>query len=116
GQVLLAARTPRRRELIGIVDWRLAELARLGAEIRFNTFGEPSDVLALEPEIVVIATGGTPDTEVLAAGNDLVLSTWDVIGGVSSASGRVLIYDDNGNHPGMQAAEALAGAGAEIEL
>jgi NADPH-dependent 2,4-dienoyl-CoA reductase/sulfur reductase-like enzyme len=116
GQVLLAARTPRRRELIGIVDWRLAELARLGAEIRFNTFAEAPDVLALEPEIVFIATGGTPDTEVLAEGNDLVLSTWDVIGGASSPSGRVLIYDDNGNHPGMQAAEVLAEADAAVEL
>ncbi|MBV8913704.1 MAG: NADH:flavin oxidoreductase [Acetobacteraceae bacterium] len=116
GQVLLAARTARRRELIGIVDWRLAELQRLGAEIRFNTFAEESDVLALDPEIVFIATGGTPDTEVLAEGNELVVSTWDVIGGATTASGRVLIYDDNGNHPGMQAAEVLAEAGAEVEL
>jgi N-methyl-L-proline demethylase len=116
GQVLLAARTSRRRELIGIVDWRLAELARLGAEIRFNTFAEAGDVLALEPEIVFIATGGTPDTEVLAEGNDLVLSTWDVIGGGAGVSGRVLVYDDNGNHPGMQAAEVLAEAGADVEL
>ncbi|MEP4419949.1 MAG: NAD(P)-binding protein, partial [Nitratireductor sp.] len=30
GQVRLAAQNPRRRELIGIVDWRLAELERLG--------------------------------------------------------------------------------------
>ena len=116
GQVLLAARTPRRRELIGIVDWRLAELQRLGAELRFNVYAEADDVRALEPDIVFVATGGTPDTELLAAGNDLVTSTWDVVGGGAALSGRVLIYDDNGNHPGMQAAETLAEAGAEVEL
>jgi 2,4-dienoyl-CoA reductase-like NADH-dependent reductase (Old Yellow Enzyme family)/thioredoxin reductase len=116
GQLLLASRTPRRRELIGIVDWRLSELARLGAEIRFNTYAEAADVTALEPDVVIVATGGTPDTEVLAEGNDLVVSSWDVVGGSAATAGRVLVYDDNGNHPGMQAAEVLAGAGAEVEL
>ncbi|VAW14922.1 hypothetical protein MNBD_ALPHA09-776 [hydrothermal vent metagenome] len=29
GQVLLLTQNPRRRELIGIVDWRLSELERL---------------------------------------------------------------------------------------
>ena len=28
----------------------------------------------------------------------------------------MLVFDDNGNHPGMQAAEVLAEAGAEVEL
>jgi NADPH-dependent 2,4-dienoyl-CoA reductase/sulfur reductase-like enzyme len=116
GQVLLAARTTRRREMIGIVDWRLSELRRLGAELRFNVYAEAGDVLALEPDAVFIATGGTPDTEVLSEGNDLVVSSWDVVGGAASASGRVLVYDDNGNHPGMQATEVLAEAGAEVEL
>jgi 2,4-dienoyl-CoA reductase-like NADH-dependent reductase (Old Yellow Enzyme family)/thioredoxin reductase len=116
GQVLLAARTPRRRELIGIVDWRVAELARLGAEIRFNVYADVGDVLALEPDVVIVATGGVPDTELLAEGNDLVVSTWDVVGGGAALSGRVLVFDDNGNHPGMQAAEVLAEAGAEVEL
>ncbi len=116
GQVLLAARTPRRRELIGIVEWRVAELARLGAEIRYETYAEAADVAALEPDVVFVATGGVPDTEVLEEGNDLVTSSWDVVGGNATLSGRVMVYDDNGNHPGMQAAEVLAEAGAEVEL
>jgi 2,4-dienoyl-CoA reductase-like NADH-dependent reductase (Old Yellow Enzyme family)/thioredoxin reductase len=116
GQVLLAARTPRRRELIGIVEWRMAELSRLGAAVRFNTYAEIDDVLAAAADVVFIATGGVPDTEVLREGNDLVVSSWDVVGGGAALAGRVLIFDDNGNHPGMQAAEVLAEAGAEVEL
>ncbi len=116
GQILLATRTPRRRELIGIVDWRLSELARLGAELRYDTYADTSGVHALEPDVVVIATGGMPDTEVLRQGSDLVVSSWDVLGGSAAVSGRVLVFDDNGNHPGMQAAEMLAEAGAEVEL
>ncbi len=116
GQVLLAARTPRRRELIGIVDWRVSELARMGAGLRFNTYAGAEEVLALAPDVVFVATGGVPDTDILQAGRDLVVSSWDVVGGATALSGRVLVYDDNGAHPGMQAAEVLAEAGAEVEL
>ena len=116
GQVLLAARTPRRRELIGIVDWRVSELARMGAELRFNTYAGAGEVLALSPDAVFVATGGVPDTDILQDGNDLVVSSWDVVGGATTLSGRVLVFDDNGAHPGMQAAEVLAEAGAEVEL
>ena len=116
GQILLAARAPRRREMIGIVEWRLAELARLGAEIRYNVYAGRDDVLALEPDVVFVATGGVPDVDGLEAGADLVVSSWDVIGGGAAPAGRVLVFDDNGNHPGMQAVEMLAEAGAEVEL
>ena len=116
GQVRLASRSPRRRDLIGIVDWRLSELDRLGVELRYSTYAEAADVMALAPDAVFVATGGVPDTEVLEAGNDLVVSSWDVLAGGVAPAERVLVYDDNGAHPGMQAAEALAEAGAEVEL
>ena len=45
-----------------------------------------------------------------------MVSSWDVVGGGATLSGRVLVYDDNGAHPGMQAVEVLAEAGAEVEL
>jgi 2,4-dienoyl-CoA reductase-like NADH-dependent reductase (Old Yellow Enzyme family)/thioredoxin reductase len=116
GQVLLIARSPRRRELIGIVDWRLAELERLGVSMRFSVWATPEDVLAEAPDIVFIATGGVPNTEVLESGNDLVVSSWDVVSGAVEPGQTVLLYDDNGNHPGMQAAEMLADAGAAVEI
>ena len=37
GQIRLAARNPRRRDLMGIVEWREAELARLGVDVRYDT-------------------------------------------------------------------------------
>ncbi len=46
GQINLLTANPRRREMIGIVDWRLAELDRLGVEIRYNLYAEADDVLA----------------------------------------------------------------------
>jgi len=116
GQVALAAVPQRRRELIGITDWRLAELDHLGVIVRYNTYAEADDVLAESPDIVVVATGGLPNTSFLAAGEDLVHTTWDVLGGHFQAEGEVLLYDDNGQHPGLTCAEYLATSGASLEI
>lgn len=115
GQVNLLTANPRRRELAGIVDWRLAELDRLGVTLRCNVMAEAADVLALAPDVVVVATGGVPQMpEVAGAG--LAVSSWDVLAGTARLAGEVLIYDDNGAHPGMSAAEVLARAGAAVEV
>jgi 2,4-dienoyl-CoA reductase-like NADH-dependent reductase (Old Yellow Enzyme family)/thioredoxin reductase len=116
GQVRLAAQNIRRRELIGIVDWRLSELERLGVEIRYDTWAEKDDVLALQPDVVVVATGGLPQNPPLEAGEDLVTSSWDIIAGAVKAAENVLLYDDNGGHQGMTAAELIANVGARLEL
>jgi 2,4-dienoyl-CoA reductase-like NADH-dependent reductase (Old Yellow Enzyme family)/thioredoxin reductase len=116
GQVRLAAHNPRRRELIGIVDWRLSELERLGAEVRYNVWAEADDVLGLEPDVVVVATGGLPQNPPLEAGDDLVVSSWDIVSGAVKPADNVLLYDDNGGHQGMTAAEIVANAGSRLEL
>ena len=116
GQVRLATQNPRRRELIGIVDWRLAELDRLGVEIRYDRWAEKDDVLALAPDVVVVATGGVPQNPPLAAGGDLVTSSWDIMAGSVKPGEAVLLYDDNGGHQGMGAAELIANAGSRLEL
>ena len=116
GQIRLATRLPRRRDLIGIVDWRMEQLAALGVELRFSTYAEPADVLAEQPDVVFIATGGVPNTEVLAEGRDLTVSSWDVLSGQAKPAERVLVFDDNGAYPAMMAAEMLAAAGSAVEL
>jgi 2,4-dienoyl-CoA reductase-like NADH-dependent reductase (Old Yellow Enzyme family)/thioredoxin reductase len=116
GQVRLLAQSPRRRELIGIVEWREAELARLGVEMRWSSYVEAEDVLAASPDIVIVATGGMPQSPPGIAGIEHAVSSWDILSGDQRAGREVLLFDDNGGHPGMQAAEMLASAGATLEL
>ena len=116
GQIQLLARNPRRKEMIGIVDWRVEELGRLGVPIHYNSYAEEDDVLSREPDLVVIATGGMPQNPPLAEGDDLVISSWDIIAGAIKPEGPVLLFDDNGAHPGMTAAELIANQGIELEL
>lgn len=116
GQVRLAAAAPRRRDLVGIVDWRVAEARHLGVELRCHTFAEPELVRGLEPDVVVVATGGLPNIDVLDSGAGLVLDTWDVLSGDHRPTGSVLVYDDNGAEPALGAAEHLARGGCQVEL
>ena len=116
GQIRLAARVKRRSELIGIVDWRISQLQRLGVEVHYNTYAESGDVTALDPDVVIIATGGLPREDAIAEGGELATSSWDVISGDASVGEDVLIYDDNGAHPGMAATETIVAHGAKLEV
>ncbi len=116
GQVRLAVRNPRRRELIGIVDWRVAELERLGVDLRYDVLAEAGDIFTLGPDVVIIATGGLPQNPPLDAGADLVVSSWEILAGSVKPAETVLLYDDNGGHQGMSAAELIAKAGSKLEL
>jgi N-methyl-L-proline demethylase len=116
GQIRLAARNARRKDLLGIVEWRVGELARLGVTVSYNTLVELDDVRAIAPDIVIIATGGLPQLPELADGGDRVVTSWDVLSGAVIPTGEVLLYDDNGTHSAMSAAEMIARSGASLEI
>jgi 2,4-dienoyl-CoA reductase-like NADH-dependent reductase (Old Yellow Enzyme family)/thioredoxin reductase len=116
GQIRLTAQSERRREMISIIDWRMSQCEKLGVTFHFNTWAEAETVTAENPDVVIIATGGLPHTDVLSKGNELVVSSWDIISGDVKPGSNVLIFDDAGDHAGLQAAEFLAKAGAKVEI
>jgi NADPH-dependent 2,4-dienoyl-CoA reductase/sulfur reductase-like enzyme len=94
----------------------MAQCERLGVKFHFNTWAEADTVLAEEPDVVIVATGGLPHTEVLKHGNELVVSSWDIISGDVKPGQNVLIFDDAGDHAALQAAELIANSGAKLEI
>ncbi|NOD85156.1 MULTISPECIES: NADH:flavin oxidoreductase [unclassified Ruegeria] len=116
GQVRLAAQSRRRAEMIGIIDWRMAQCAARDVRFQFNTFAEAENVTTFAPDMVVIATGGLPETTILETGNDLAVSAWDILSADVQPGENVLIYDDAGDHPALMAAEVIAGSGARVEI
>ena len=102
--------------MISLIDWRFAECTRLGVAFRFNSFADADTVLAERPDVVIVATGGLPHTEVLDAGDDLVVSAWDILSGDVRPGADVLIYDDAGDYAALQAAEKIAETGARVEI
>ncbi|WP_146346858.1 NADH:flavin oxidoreductase [Falsiphaeobacter marinintestinus] len=116
GQLRLTAQSPRRREMIGIIEWRMAQCAARDVVFHFNSWAEADDVTGLNPDVVVVATGGLPEVSVLEQGNDLAVTAWDILSGDVKPGQDVLIYDDMGDHAALQAAEVIAAAGNRVEL
>lgn len=118
GQVALAARSERRKEMISIIDWRMEQCSARGVEFQFNTWADVDTVNALSPDVVIIATGGVPNTMLYETSVDQagIHTSWDVISGQVKPANKVLIYDESGDHPGLQAAEIMAQAGAHVEV
>jgi 2,4-dienoyl-CoA reductase-like NADH-dependent reductase (Old Yellow Enzyme family)/thioredoxin reductase len=116
GQILLTARSRARQEMIGIIDWRMAQCNARGVKFHFETFAEADEVLAEHSDVVIVATGGSPHTEVLKSGNDLNVSSWDILSGSVKPGKNVLLFDDAGDHAGLQAAQVIADSGAKLEI
>jgi 2,4-dienoyl-CoA reductase-like NADH-dependent reductase (Old Yellow Enzyme family)/thioredoxin reductase len=116
GQIRLTAQDERRREMGSIIAWRFDQCEKRGVSFTFNTYAEAADVLATNPDEVIIATGGLPHTEVLGTGNDLVHSAWDILSGDVKPGQNVLIFDDAGDHAALQAADLISATGAAVEV
>ncbi|WP_322892436.1 MULTISPECIES: NADH:flavin oxidoreductase [unclassified Yoonia] len=118
GQIRLTAQNPRRREMIGIIDWRMSQCAARDVTFHFNTWAEADDITALTPDVVIVATGGLPNLQLFETKQDqtLAVSAWDIISGDVKPGQDVLIYDESGDHPGLMAAEVAANAGASVEV
>ena len=118
GQIRLTAQSPRRQEMISIIEWRMEQCKKRAVSFKFNTYAERSDVIALDPEVVVVATGGIPNIELFETVGDPenVSSAWDLISGDVKPAEHILIYDESGDHPGLQAAEVAANSGSKVEV
>jgi NADPH-dependent 2,4-dienoyl-CoA reductase/sulfur reductase-like enzyme len=117
GQIRIAERAPQRAELGQIADWLEGQCAKGGVEIRLGVEATPESVLALEPDVAIVATGARPGrlAEAGSAGLDVV-DAWSVLEGQPVAGRQVLVFDELGTRPGFSAAELLAERGCQVEL
>ncbi len=119
GQVTIAAKAPQRDQMAGITRWLAMELDRLGVEVLLNTNVTADMIAELNPDVCILATGGTPFLEqnkAWGAEEGLVVSTWDILNGVVEPGKNVLIYDTICEFSGMSAADYLTSKGSLVEL
>ncbi|MEJ1161278.1 hypothetical protein [Prosthecomicrobium sp. N25] len=84
------------------------EIARAGISVRLNTYAEAADILALDPNTVIVATGGLP-AGARFEGAALVRTGWEVLDGSLRPHGTVVIHDEVGTQAGAAAAERCLG-------
>jgi len=118
GQIRLCAKSERRKDMLGIIDWRMQQCAKKNVKFNFNVVAESQDVLVEKPDTVIIATGGMPNLELFETKKDLenVYTSWDIISGDIKLSDNILIYDEAGDHTGMQSAEIAIKEGSTVEF
>ena len=115
GQIQLAAKTTWRKDLIQIVDWREAELDKLGVNVRCNVYAEAADVMAEGADHVFVATGGMPADNTLP-GAELAITSWDILSGDVRAEPEILICDHTGRHEAVATADQLSASGHRVTL
>ncbi len=118
GQTLTAARAPGRSDWGEIGRYFSAELRRLGVDVRVGSRAQAGDILALKPDHVIVATGGTPRVPDGIEGIELphVVQAWEVLNGRAVAGDRVLVLDDEHHIQAASAAEYLASQGKHVVI
>jgi 2,4-dienoyl-CoA reductase-like NADH-dependent reductase (Old Yellow Enzyme family) len=108
GQVAAWSQAPSRREVARYLRWQERQLDRLGVTVRLGTEATVRDVSALEPAVVVAATGATPAPLKVAAGDGSVRIVDPITALRTPPDGDVLVFDEVGELDGAFIAERLA--------
>ena len=118
GQIRLCAKSDRRKDMMGIIDWRMQQCTKRKVKFNFNILAESQNVLEENPDNVIIATGGIPNLELFETKKDLenVFTSWDIISGDIKLAENILIYDEAGDHTAMQSAEIAIQGGSTVEF
>jgi mycofactocin system FadH/OYE family oxidoreductase 2 len=128
GQVRLAASLPGREEIGEVVRYLETQLRKLSVAVETEVDATGEEILAREPDAVVIATGSRPVRRLIGMrsyqlepveGLDQphVLSSWDVLeaGAVPGAS-VVVVDDGEGGWKGLSIAAHLARTGHSVQI
>ena len=125
GKIRLAERLPGREELADFADWRVGECERRGVEIKLDVEATAESVLALEPDAVIVATGGhaTKDGSakwhpmpIPGSEQDFVLDHEQALRELDSLGERIVILDAVGHIEGIGLGELLARMGKQVSL
>ena len=115
GQINLAKRATWREALSGIPRWLHSQVMKMEVDLRLGITATNDNVLAENPDVVVIATGGTPNKG-FDKGAELADSTWDILSDKVKVKNNVLLFDDHGGHQGLSCAEVLLKNCMQLEI
>ena len=127
GQLRLAGLQPRRQQIIDLLGWYEAQLAKLQVKVELNTYLEVDEIAKYGADQVIIATGSQPSSDGFQRGlpkqsklpgmdHPNVFSAVDVMSRAATPGKRVIVLDAEGNWKGCGTAWHLAEKGHEVTL
>jgi NADPH-dependent 2,4-dienoyl-CoA reductase/sulfur reductase-like enzyme len=124
GQLRFAGRAPHRERIGAIVRWLEREADRLRVDIRLGRPADLSSLTALDPDLVLLASGSVPRLDGLqwaAAGRPIrltggaeLISSWQVLGAPEAPQGPALVIDDRGHYEAVATCERLLAGGGKV--
>jgi dimethylglycine catabolism A len=103
----------------GIIRWFDLETKRIGVDRRLGVEATAEVILAEQPDVVVLATGGRSFIDQVpewGAKEGLCVSSWDILSEKVAPGKNVLVYDSIGTHAGFGTADFLASRGSFVEI
>ncbi|MDE2444559.1 MAG: FAD-dependent oxidoreductase [Alphaproteobacteria bacterium] len=127
GQFRLAGLIPRRHQIIDYLDWFERQLNRLQVKVLLNTPLDAEEAKAFGADVVIVATGSTPDGQGFQRAmpdhdvlpgieNGHVVTAEDVMARIARPGKRVVLLDETANWKGSGTALTLAEAGHTVTL
>ncbi|WP_082944596.1 FAD-dependent oxidoreductase [Mycobacterium sp. 852013-50091_SCH5140682] len=128
GQLRIAAKIKGRGEIAGVIDHLGVMIGKYGVDLRLGWSPTADEVLALDPDHIIVATGSAPGADIvgnLAQGipntpgldQPHVLSVWDVLDADKPVGHHVAIVDDGeGGWKGIGLALQLQADGHQVEF
>ena len=131
GALNVARRAPHTQGFDDILGWYHSEMTRLDIEHHLSTPMDADNIVALRPDVVIIATGadptmdgrliGAPGQVVTGIGTAIdsgaVVSTIDLLaGGLPERGSHVLVFDDMGQYEAVSVTELLLTHGVHVTV
>jgi 2,4-dienoyl-CoA reductase-like NADH-dependent reductase (Old Yellow Enzyme family)/thioredoxin reductase len=113
GQLNLAAVPPHKEEIKNVIAYLEPQIRKLGVKVMLGEEVTPLLVEKIKPDVVFIATGSVPIIPE-NLGGDNVLTANDVLAGVASVGGKVVVI--GGGMVGAETAEFLAERGKKVTV
>ena len=114
GQIHLAGAAPLRRGFSTIAEFYQRQAARGRFEVRLGVEATRDNILALHPDVVILATGSGPIRARSDGSDKEALTVHEVLEGKADSCKRVLIVDRDGHAPAFVAADHLRCGGVSV--
>jgi 2,4-dienoyl-CoA reductase-like NADH-dependent reductase (Old Yellow Enzyme family) len=116
GSVNLAANTPGHEETAYVVDYLKGAIERAGVDVRTGSRVTADEIVAEEPDAVVVATGALPRNDALGDTGDIpVYTSHDIASRRVDLSGkRVVMFEEDGYYQACEVAELMGRDGADV--
>jgi NADPH-dependent 2,4-dienoyl-CoA reductase/sulfur reductase-like enzyme len=107
GQINLAGIPPSKQEMCKLVKYLSVQMEKAGVTIQTGREASASFIKKAAPDVVVVATGGSPiiPDDIPGINKDRVVTAWDVLAGKTRLDGNVVIL--GGGSVGCETADFL---------